>query len=139
MLPTTQGFNKHLATNESEKTERNPVAEALDKVSEREAPEPAQHRHEHLESTKPPAWPQGIAESHLPYPAPICHGNRECVHRKPHGYNENSPETHMASTTTVALQATPETTMVPAGRAQRIVQKSIPARTCFTSRSIDIN
>jgi hypothetical protein len=51
------GFDKHLAADEHEKTERNPVAETLDKVSERETPEPAQHRHEHLKPAKPPAWP----------------------------------------------------------------------------------
>jgi hypothetical protein len=104
MLSTTYGFDKHLAADENKETERNPVAEALDKVSEHEAPEPAQHGHEHLKPTKPPAWPQRIAQSHSLYPAPVRHGHGECVHRKPHCYDENSPETHTTSTIDVATQ-----------------------------------
>jgi hypothetical protein len=139
MVSTTHSFDQHLAADANEETECNPVAEVLDEVSEREAPKPAQHGHEHLKPTKPPAWPQRIAQSQPLYAAPVRHGHGERVHRKPHRYSENSPKTNTTSTTTAASQATPETTMITAGQAQCGLQKSILARACFTSRNIDLD
>ena len=86
----------HPPADEGEQPERDPMVDRLDVGSNRNAQEPAGHRHQELEQTEVERQPERRAGALRPVGGARRQGHGDRVHRQADGQDEDGPERHQA-------------------------------------------
>ena len=89
-----EGVPEHLAADEGEKPESNPVIDGGDGAGEQRACGPTDKRHERLKAPEEQGDHQRIAPTYLPHAEAFADGHGERVHGKPDARQEQLDEPH---------------------------------------------
>ncbi len=92
-----QGFLDHIAADDDQKDERDPVVVGCDGVLKIDAQQVTQQRHQSLESAKIQADDNGVTVVHFPHGQALADGYGEGVHGQAHGNEKQFEQRHMES------------------------------------------